>query len=380
MLTGSPEPIAVDGSAVRVVFGRGSLAHAGELARDLGGRRVLLVTDPGIRAAGHVARAADILHDAGLAVAVFSDVAENPTTAHVDAGLRIAREHQADLLIGLGGGSAMDCAKGVNFLLTNGGRIHDYWGVGKATRDMLPMLAIPTTAGTGSEAQCAALISDADTHHKMACLDKKALPRIAILDADLTATCPRPVAAATGIDAIAHAIESAGSTKRNDTSRQLSRRAWDLLSGGFEGIIRNPEDPASRERMLLGAHLAGAAIENSMLGAAHACANPLTARYNIVHGVAIAVMLPHVIRYNTELNPAAYDDISSHGPALADRLAAMARSAGLATSLENCGIPEDALESLAEDAARQWTATFNPRPVTSADLLTIYRRAWPQHA
>src|SRR5205814_9850678 len=145
----------------------------------------------------------------------------------------------------------------------------DYWGTNKAEKPLLPFVAVPTTAGTGSDAQSYALITDPDTHQKMACGDAKALPRVAVLDPDLTATQPSKVAAATGIDAVAHAVESSASTRRNDISRKLSRAAWDLLEPAYERAVKDPTDADARQRMLLGAHLAGAAIENSMLGAAH---------------------------------------------------------------------------------------------------------------
>src|SRR5579884_1879902 len=213
----STEPLSIPGSAVQVAFGAGALSRVGQISRELGGTRVLVVTDPGIRDAGHVEHAVRALYRAGCAVRVFDGVGENPTTIHVGRGLSIATAFKPDLIVGLGGGSAMDCAKGINFLLTNGGRMQDYWGVNKAQQPMLPLIAVPTTAGTGSDAQSFALITDPETHQKMACGDSKALPKAAILDPQLTATQPQKVAAATGIDAVAHAVESSATTKRNPT-------------------------------------------------------------------------------------------------------------------------------------------------------------------
>src|SRR4051812_274394 len=221
------------GSRIRVRFEPGGLAQLGELAKSEGAGRALLVTDPGIVEAGHVERAMRSLYHAGIVTRLYDGVGENPTSEHVARGLAIAKKFDVNFIIGLGGGSSMDCAKGVNFLLTNGGKIEDYWGVNKATQPMLPLIAIPTTAGTGSEAQSAALITDPATHNKMACWDEKAAARVAILDPDLTATQPRKVAAATGIDAISHAVETAASTKRNEVSRMFSKAAWDLLSNAF---------------------------------------------------------------------------------------------------------------------------------------------------
>ena len=166
----------------RMVVGVDSIAQLGTLAAEFGIQRVLVVTDPGIVAAGHAQRGIDSLTAAGLTTETFDGARENPTTDDVNAGLEIARRFKPEMIVGLGGGSSMDCAKGINFLLSNGGEMKDYWGVGKATRDMLPMIAVPTTSGTGSEMQSFALISDAETHVKMACGDKRASCRIAILD------------------------------------------------------------------------------------------------------------------------------------------------------------------------------------------------------
>ena len=371
------QPQSVPGSNVRVVFSAGALDRLGEIVAAEGGRRVLLVSDPGIRDAGHEERAVRSLYKAGAMVKVFDEVEENPTVIHVGKGVIAARPFKPDLIVGLGGGSAMDCGKGINFLLTNGGKVHDYWGVNKATKPLLPFVAIPTTAGTGSDAQSAALITDPDTHAKMACWDRKALPLLAILDPQLTATQPPRVAAATGIDAIAHAVESSACTKRNDTSRKLSLAAWQLLEGAYERAVNDPSDTVARERMLLGAHLAGAAIENSMLGAAHALANGLTAVCGTVHGVAVGLMLPHVVRFNAaggDGNP--YADLMPDANQLANRLDQLLQAGNLPRHLADVEVKPDQLPEMARIAATQWTATFNPRKVGEAELLSIYQAAF----
>ena len=184
----------------RVVFGAGTLARVGELARELGGTRILLVTDPGLEAAGHPQRAHTYLKDAGLHVFVFDKVEENPTTKHVNECLHFARDSAIDCIVTVGGGSSMDCGKGVNFLLTNGGKMADYKGFGKATKPMLPSIGVPTTAGTGSEAQSYALIAHERSHIKIACGDRNAAFRVALLDPELTVTQPAKVTAITGID------------------------------------------------------------------------------------------------------------------------------------------------------------------------------------
>ncbi len=361
------------------MFGAGTLDGVGELARELGGRRVLVVSDPDIDAVGYRARAAVSLEAAGLTSTVFTAVDQNPTTEHVDACLESAKENDVDLIVGLGGGSAMDCAKGVNFLLTNGGRMQDYWGVGKAARPMLPLIAIPTTAGTGSEAQSFALIADAETHQKMACGDPKAAPAIAILDPELTLSQPAMVTALTGIDAVSHAIETWVTKKRNPISKLHSREAWRLLHANLPCVLTDPDHLDARAGMLLGANLAGTAIENSMLGIAHSCANPLTAHFDAIHGAAVGMMLPTVIRFNTfEVEDEyaeliSFDGSGGDGADLAATVESLLDQAGVPRRLAAYGISEKDLPDLAEEAARQWTAQYNPRPVTAEDLLQVYR-------
>ena len=362
-------------SSTRVVFGENALDQLSNLTKELGGTRALLVTDPGIIRTGIAEKAIDSLKSARLDTFVFDGVEENPTSRHVTDGAQFAKDRGAiDLLIGLGGGSAMDCAKGINFILTNGGQMEDYWGVDKATKPMLPSIGIPTTAGTGSEAQSFALISQEDTHQKMACGDKKARFRTVILDPVLTATAPKGVTVATGIDAISHAVESYVSTQRNPISQMFAKEAWRLLEKSFEAVVSDPENIEVRSRMLLGAHLAGAAIENSMLGAAHACANPLTTRYDITHGVAVGLMLPNVVRFNNQAVSALYQELYS--TSLYERVSELRAVAGLPTRLRDFKIQQADLPQLAAAAAKEWTGKFNPRPVSEVELLELYEATY----
>jgi len=369
----------------RIVFGEGAFARLGELARELGFTRTLIVSDRGLLEAGLVDRARSLLDQSGIASCSFHDFDPNPDTRMVEAGRVYAASRNIDSIIGLGGGSSMDCAKGINFVLTNGGNMRDYRGFGKAARPMLPSIGVPTTAGTGSEAQSYALISDADTHAKMACGDPKAAFGIAILDPRLTVTQPRAVAAAAGYDAISHAVESFVTAKRTSVSDLFARDAWKLLEAHYERVLEEPGDLEARSAMLLGAHEAGVAIEQSMLGATHACANPLTARYGTAHAVAIAVMLPHVVRWNAEAVGARYAELLAAtgrdpGPHAGDRLASrleeLARAGGLPRTLRDLGVSRADLPGLASDAAREWTGTFNPRQFDAAAALHIYEQAY----
>lgn len=346
-------------SRQRLVVGPGTVDRVGEFACG----RILLVTDPGIRAAGHADRVARHLPGA----VIYDRVRENPTTRDVDDCLAVARGAGIEMIVALGGGSSLDTAKGVNFLLTNGGRMQDYWGIGKAGKPMLPLIAIPTTAGTGSECQSFALIADETTHQKMACGDPKALPAVTILDPDLTLTQPRAVTAATGLDAVAHAVETWVTKKRTTLSAMFSREAFRLTAENLPVVLAEPENRTARAAMQLGAAYAGMAIENSMLGAAHSAANPLTAHHGMTHGVAVAVMLPHVVRFN---NDPRYVELAPDLPAM---LAGLLTQAGIAPRLRDHGVGD--LKPLAAEAARQWTAQFNPRPVTEKDFMKLYEAA-----
>jgi alcohol dehydrogenase len=420
----------------RVLFGEGTLERLGELARELSFSRTLVVADRGIVATGQVARAGSLLEAAGIAPFFFHDFDANPDSRMVDAGRAFAAASGVDSIVAIGGGSSLDCAKGINFVLTNGGAMRDYQGFGKASRPMLPSIGIPTTAGTGSEAQSYALISDVDTHAKMACGDHKAAFRVAILDPAITISQPRQVTAIAGYDALSHAVESYVTRRGTSVSDLFAREAWRLLEGHFERVLAEPGDLVARAAMLLGAHHAGIAIEQSMLGATHACANPLTAHCGTAHGIAIAVMLPHVVRWNAEHVGDRYADlvgrahlaiagddprvesrpfgglrvVSSRvegrqaqddpqpsqgvspertrgyastqdgpmkaGELLARRLEVLRRAGELPTTLREISVPRDALASLAAEAATQWTGSFNPRPFDAAAALTLYENAY----
>jgi alcohol dehydrogenase len=357
----------------------------GALARELGFSRTLLVADAGLVKAGHLEHARASLEAADVHAVEFSGFGPNPDADMLEAGRRHAAGERIDSIIGLGGGSSLDCAKGINFLLTQGGVIHDFQGYGKASKPMLPMIGVPTTAGTGSEAQSYAIISDPRTHKKMACGDPKAAFRAVILDPRLTLTQPPSVTAAAGYDAIAHAVESFVCTRRTPRSQQMSLDAWRLLEANYERVLANPDDLAARAAMQLGAFYAGTAIELSMLGATHACANPVTARYGTTHGNAIAIFLPHVVRWNAcaaeplyvELTHATHATHAAHAAeALSRRLADLAAAGKLPRTLSEAGADSEDLSALAEEAAEQWTGKFNPRPFDAKGALEIYECAF----
>jgi alcohol dehydrogenase len=370
----------------RLVFGAGALDRLGELAAAEGFRRTLLVADPGLMATPHVDRALGILRASGIEVETFSDFGENPDSLMIERGRAFAAEAGIDSLIGFGGGSSMDAAKGISFLLANGGTMADYRGSGKARSPLLPMIGVPTTAGTGSEAQSYALVSDPETHEKMACGDETAMFRMALLDPELTLTQPAGVTAVAGFDAISHSAETYVTRKRNPLSDVFSREAFRLLYSNYERVLERPGDVEARSAMQLGAYFAGVAIENSMLGATHACANPLTARYGTVHGRAISMCLPSVVRFNSGVAAEPYRELlglagvavrgNEPGETLAFHLERLARAGGLPSRLRDDGISPDDFPSLAHEASKQWTGTFNPRPFDEDAALEVYRCAY----
>ena len=370
----------------RIIAGPNTLKEVGKLTRELGGQRVLVVSDQNVVQAGHLEKVLFSLREANLVPFVFDKVEENPTTRHVKIGVGCARENgPIDFIVAVGGGSVMDCAKGINFLFTNGGSMEDYRGANKASCPMLTSIGVPTTAGTGSEAQSFAIIAQEETGLKMACGDNKALFQGVILDPVVTLSMPSNVTAITAMDAISHALESYVCTRRNLISQMFAKEAWARLYVNYRVVFKDPQDLKAREQMLWGAYLAGVAIENSMLGATHACANPLTERFRIVHGVAVGLMLPHVIRFNGVVANELYEDLlrvvglscQQGGAYCMGRLLEEIRQAGnLPDKLRDCHVQESCLGHLAQQAMGQWTGKFNPRGLIEKDYLSLYKQAY----
>tara|TARA_R110002072_G_scaffold4174_2_gene29461 strand:- start:50661 stop:51803 length:1143 start_codon:yes stop_codon:yes gene_type:complete len=375
----------MESSAVgtRLISGQESLAEAANIADG----RVFLVTDPGIVAAGHVARLEAMFAAKGTTYHRFDAVRQNPDEENVDACVaeyrRAFGDDGADWIVALGGGSSIDVAKGCSMLASAGGRMRDYLGRKSKPHQQPPVLAIPTTAGTGSEVQSYALITNNDTGRKMACGGE--VPRIAILDPDLTRSQPRFVTVCAGLDTLAHAVETAVTTARTDASVMYSREAFRLVARNFEIVLNTPDDVDARSAMLRASAAAGIAIENSMLGAAHSMANPLTRQFGIAHGQAVGQMLPFVVRFNADDKQAAlgyaelaYDAgiVERSAPTktavkqLVVRLRELVAVAGLERTPAN--IPVSAIDALSAEAAEQWTAQFNPRPVDEAAFRSLF--------
>lgn len=375
-----------------VVLEAGASARLEALAGDRLGPRILLVTDPGIVRLGLHEKALNALQAAGRTVTIFDQVEADPSRETLMACAARAQQIGATGVLGLGGGSSLDVAK-LTALLAGGGEDLDaIWGVGLAKGPRLPLVLIPTTAGTGSEVTPVAIIT-VGAEEKRGVSSPILLPDLAVLDPDLTLSLPVPITAATGIDAMVHAIEahSSANTNNNPISRHLACQALQLLVSNIERAIAQPDDRAARGAMLLGSLLAGQAFANSPVAAVHALAYPLGGIFHLPHGLSNALVLAPVMRFNLDDATASYAEIAPHGfPELAaisdprarasafiEALAALSLRCGLPARLRDVDIPEDALPRLAADAMKQTRLLVNnPRPVSESDALGIYRAAW----
>ena len=374
-----------------VRFGAGAIASIGALAREKLGARVLVVTDPGMVMTGKVDRVMDLLGGAGVAAEVFSDVVADPPAAMILRAVDIAAGSGTTGVLGFGGGSSLDTAKLVALLAPGREQLADVFGVGNARGPRLPLILVPTTAGTGSEVTPISIVTTG-ANEKMGVVSPVILPDVALLDPELTLGLPAHVTAATGVDAMVHAIEAYASLSANNNpvSRALAREALVLIGGAIETAVHDGANIEARSAMLLGSMLAGQAFANSPVAAVHALAYPLGGHFHIPHGLSNALVLPHVLRFNCKTAPGAYVEIAPLAfPALArlegqaraeafcDALQELSRKCGLPPRLRDAGVPADVLPALARDAMKQTRLLpNNPRPVTEADALEIYRRAF----
>lgn len=374
----------------RILVGPGIVGSLADLLLDMNTPRVLVVTDPGLMASGHVEALERALARANLRTRLHGEVGENPGEDDVDRCVEQVAAWSPDVLVGLGGGSAMDVAKGALMVHAGGGRMADYWGRGKAKGELLPWIAVPTTAGTGSETQSFALIGHRDTGQKMACGDARAMARAVLLDPELTVTAPREVTAFAAIDALVHGIESAVSAARGPVSDLYSEDAIVRILRSLPAVLADPADLEARQDLQLAAAHAGHAIEHSMLGAAHAMANPLTRAYGVTHGQAVGMTLPWVMEFNArdplvarryaELARSAgvWDgrgDAGAGSRRLRDALVGLLDAVGWPAGLSALGVPEAAAVELAPEAAEQWTGRFNPRTVGRDEFAALYAEA-----
>ncbi|NEI05418.1 iron-containing alcohol dehydrogenase [Rhizobium leguminosarum] len=375
-----------------LVFESGAAGRLAEIVGMRLGRSILIVTDPGIRRLGLCDDAVASLRAAGHIVMIYDQTEANPSQACLMEAVEAGRAAHATGIIGFGGGSSLDVAKLVSLLLGSGEELDTAWGVGNAKGPRLPLVLVPTTAGTGSEVTPVSIIT-VGGEEKRGVSSPILLPDIAILDPDLTIGLPPPITAATGVDAMVHAIEAYSSRHANNNplSKMLARQALQLFGANIEKAVLDGKDRKARGAMLLGSLLAGQAFANSPVAAVHALAYPIGGTFHIPHGLSNALVLPHVLRFNAPNASAVYAEIATdvfpdlvsepggqaRCAAFIERLADLSAKLGLQPRLRDVGIGEEYLAGMARDAMKQTRLLVNnPRDVNEADALSIYRAAW----
>ncbi len=374
----------------KICFGAGCTETMGEEATKIGAKRALIVTDPGVYKTGVIDPVKEILSKAKLSVDVFSEAEPEPSYSKLNATAEEIRKNNYDLVVGIGGGSSIDTAKGLSLLFAHGGIGQDYGGVEKIPGPCVPVFACPTTAGTGSEVTNIAVFDDRERGLKQGIVSNYLLARVAFVDPTLTYGCPAKVTAASGMDALIHAIEGYTGNKANTFSDVVALKAMPLIVGSLRKAVKNGSDKEARNRMSEGALLAGMAFMNSGCAAVHALAFPLGSQFHVPHGVANAVLLPYVTECNLSSNLPRYATVAkmlgvkteglSNQEAAEKGLAAakaLAADIGIPTHLRELGVPKEALEGLA-------TATMNvtrllannPKELTLDDVRGIWENAW----
>lgn len=371
-----------------ILVARGSSVNLARKIQERGGKSVLIVTDPGVLAAGLLNRALAQFKELQLSVQIFSDVEADPPIPVINQAVLAAQECHADYIVGFGGGSSMDVAKLVALLSSGKERLEDIYGIGMAKGPRLPLILVPTTAGTGSEVTQSSVVTVSESEKK-GVLSPHLLPDMAILDAELTLGLPSHVTAATGIDAMVHAIE-AFTTKRlkNPMSDCVAKESLRLLAGNLHQAVNFGNDIVARENMLLGACLAGMAFTNAPVAGVHALAYPIGARFHVPHGLSNSLMLAPVIRFNIDVAHSMYAELGQiikpglkgssieQASQLADYLGSLAGELGLPQKLIEVGITERDIDQLAQDAMLQTRLLMNsPREITLKDAATLYREA-----
>ena len=370
-----------------IEFGIGSLKKLPEILNENGSGHVYLVSDRGLESIGVVKKVQDIVEAAGLACTVFLDVVPNPTVEVVDASAKLYKESGATSIIALGGGSSMDVAKATGVLAVYGGRIGDYEGLYKVPGPIVPIIAIPTTAGTGSEVTASAVITDEEKNFKMSVISYEILPKYAVLDPELIMTAPASIAASCGIDALIHAIEAYVSNFASPFSDAMAEKAMELIGANLRRFVANRKDEDAACAMMVGSTFAGMAFAWAKLGNVHAMSHPVSAYFHVAHGVANAVILPAVIEYNALADHGRYEKIYNYirekkdpvtdfkSEMLAEEIRKLNRDIGIPSSLSEVGVTEDKIEAMAKDAAVHPNVQANPRQTNLKEMIALYKQA-----
>ena len=370
------------------LMGADCLKDAGEQVAELGFKKALIVTDKVLGQIGIVKKVTDVLDNKNIEYAIYDETKPNPTVKNVNDGLALLKEKECDFVISLGGGSAHDCAKGIALLATNGGEIKDYEGVDKSKKPQLPMVGINTTAGTGSEMTLFAIITDEERHIKMALVDKHLTPIIAVNDPMLMLAMPKSLTAATGMDALTHAIEAYVSTSATPITDACAEKAIELISNYLVNAVENGQDVEARDMMAYAEYLAGMAFNNASLGYVHAMAHQLGGFYNLPHGVCNAMLLPHVQEYNKSTSASRLAKIAKimggniegltdeQGADLCiDMIKSLSQTVGIPEGLGVLGVKESDFETLATNALNDACSLTNPRKGNLEEVIAIFKKA-----
>ena len=373
----------------RNVFGEGAVQEVGALFMSLNVKNAMIVTDKFLAQTDMVGRITRILADSGIASVIFDGAEPNPTDKNVEAGVSFFHANNCDSIISLGGGSSHDCAKGIGLVASNGGTIHDYEGVDKAAKDVVPLMAINTTAGTASEITRFCIITDTTRKVKMAIVDWRVTPRIAVNDPELMRGMPTSLTAATGMDAMTHAIEAYVSTDANVLTDSAALMAVKMIYQYLPKVVANGSYMKARDKMAYAQYLAGIAFNNASLGYVHAMAHQLSGYYNLPHGVCNAILLPYVEEFNLIGNLNRFRDLAeamgekveglSTGDAAAKAIQAIrtiSKQVGIPANLKQLGVKPEDFETMAENAMKDVCCLTNPRKATKEQIIEIYRRAY----
>lgn len=370
------------------LMGADCLKDAGEQVEELGLRKALIVTDKVLGQIGIVKKVTDVLDSKNIEYAIYDETKPNPTVKNVNDGLSLLKEKECDFVISLGGGSAHDCAKGIALLATNGGEVKDYEGVDKSKKPQLPMVGINTTAGTGSEMTLFAIITDEERHIKMALVDKHLTPIIAVNDPMLMLAMPKSLTAATGMDALTHAIEAYVSTAATPITDACAEKAIELISKYLVLAVEDGENVEARDMMAYAEYLAGMAFNNASLGYVHAMAHQLGGFYNLPHGVCNAILLPYVQEYNKSTSAKRLakiakimgkdvDGLSDEKGAevCIDMIKSLSKTVGIPEGLKELGVKESDFKTLATNALNDACALTNPRKGNLEEVIDIFKKA-----
>lgn len=371
-----------------IIVGRGSLAKLPEVAEKSGGKKAFVISGPHLNKMGIVQSCVDALKAKGIESSVFTETEGNPSVETVDKASTAYKESGADFIVALGGGSPMDVAKAVGVVARYGGSITEYEGADKVPGDIIPLIAVPTTAGTGSEVTAFSVITDHSRNYKLTVFSYKLIPSYAILDVELLTTAPASVAAACGIDAMVHALEAYISTAASPFSDAMAEKALELIGANIRCYAANRGDIEAAENMLVGSLFAGIAFSWARLGDVHAMSHPVSAYFNVPHGVANAILLPTIVEYNMLADKGKYLNIYNYiaelpaapeeftADMLVDELLNLNEALGIPAGLEEAGVTKDKFDAMADDAMKSGNIAVNPRSTTKKDVLALYEKAF----